>query len=53
MTYTPKPSTPARAGAMDAYKKPSLVMGKPVPHRAPHGGPVGVLKDQRPHHNNA
>ncbi len=48
-SYTPKPP-PVRAGSLDAFAKPSVVLGKRVPHKAPHNGPVGVLKDRKQHH---
>lgn len=48
--YTPKP-TPVRAGSLDAFTKPSVVLGKRIERKAPHGGPLGVLKDRKQHHN--
>lgn len=50
MTYKPK-TPPMRKGAMDAFTKPSLINGKPTERKPPTIGCVGVLKDQRPHHN--
>jgi hypothetical protein len=48
--YMPKP-THVRPGSLDAFTKPSVISGKRVPHKAPHNGPVGVLKDRTQHHN--
>ena len=49
-TYKP-PATPMRAGSQDAFQKPSIVAGKPVPHTGKQIGCIGVLKDRRQHHN--
>ncbi len=44
-------SPPARPGALDAFKKPSVIAGKEVAYKAPVSGCVGVLKDNKQHHN--
>ena len=49
-SYKP-PTTPVRAGSQDAFKKPSIVGGKPQPYTGKQIGCVGVLKDRRNHHN--
>jgi hypothetical protein len=48
--YKPTP-TPMRQGAQDAFTKPSVVLGQRIERKAPHGGPVGLLKDRKQHHN--
>lgn len=42
------PTPPMRAGSQDAFEKPSMVQGKPIPYKAPIAGCVGVLKDRSP-----
>jgi hypothetical protein len=43
------PSPVMRPGSQDAFTKPSMVNGIPVPYKPPSNGCVGILKDRTSH----